>query len=371
MKPFNLASLVLIFLISGCSIFCDSSIKNIFIGQANFHNIQKRQVGINSDISRQYHLITTRQECTSGYIQARLNQLFQCNQTTEELFTNLKVGCHRNSMGDYCLGVLPYILKDTYAIMLACPISMNSCFTECKRRLMKIRNELGCCIYVINETLMVTVYRPAFQYSLWSSCGLERITNNCTSILKPPPVPVDPCDTKQDLNISCQRRYIQPIVDALSLEGTCQLSTRNILSKCEVNEFGQYCSDIAPQFRTNYSEVHDNCSNTSVCEPLCRSALENLKVSAGCCIDVLYNRSSLPPFLSYKFWLLCGLDTPGICQSRLTGPTAPTPSTSSVTINIGISVSIVTVLIILGISAGTIIYCIITKRKKSKANVTE
>ena len=362
MKPFNLASLVLIFLVSGYNVCCDSSSN---IGQANFHNIQKRQASINNNISRQCYHITIREQCTSGYIQARLDLLFQCNQSsrrdTQDYLMNLQAWCDQNSMGDYCFAMLPYIFLDIQPISFVCSNSTSSCSTECKRQLINFRNEVGCCF---NRYLPI--------------CGLERVTN-CTSVIESPPVSVDPSDTEINSSIpvdqscggtsrlNCERRYIQPIVDALSLEGTCQISTRNILRECEVNEFGHYCSDIDSELGRNYSAARDNCRNTSVCEPLCRSGLENL----GCCINYYYNRSSRPdPLLSYEFWLLCGLDTPGICESRLIGPITPTPlnsSPSGVTINIGVSVSIVTVLIILGISAGTIIYCIIMKRKKSKA----
>ena len=340
MKPFNLViGLVLIFLIGGYNVLCDSSIKDVSIGQANFHSIQKRQV--NSSISRQCQRITTSQQCTSGYVQALYSLSLQCDQS--QTAENFQDSCRQNSMGDYC-GVATTYIQDIQAILRACPNSMSTCSTQCKGRLVNIRDELGCCINVIfNQTRnmqLYAAYGPAFQYSLWSSCELEGITNNCTSVIESLPVPVDPsCDVlsyqEQMERIQCERRYIEPTLNALSSESTCQLFYQSTLEQCGVNEvLGRSCLELLPVLETNFSVAFRTCRNTSICEPLCRSILENFKASAGCCINNFYNSSITEisgtryDFLSYEYWLLCGLDTPGICEPQLTGPTTEMPSTS-------------------------------------------
>ena len=87
---------------------------------------------------------------------------------------------------------------------------------------------------------------------------------------------------------------------------------------CSVNEDGVLCYTELEAIREKLENSFNNCINTSTCSENCKVALQNMKSFAGCCINNVFNNSfdEIPgiPILAYKFWMLCGLETPGICQ---------------------------------------------------------
>ena len=155
--------------------FVDAAIKSK--GQVEYHKIHKRQV--DTEQYRRCQGTILAQLCTSGLDQELADLALRCGQfqETQDLFN----GCKRNPMGVYCgIATNPEITE------AACRGSI--CSPQCRNLLMNIRNELACCINVIFNDTSSLYYNPtAFRYSLWASCGVEPVPNDClnTLILRP------------------------------------------------------------------------------------------------------------------------------------------------------------------------------------------
>ena len=83
---------------------------------------------------------------------------------------------------------------------------------------------------------------------------------------------------------------------------------------------------------SSVSGVQDNCvgveSSTS-CSPQCKSSLEAVRNDFGCCINSVFNISSVrqPAVFSYSFWSMCGVETvSSVCSNIATF--APVNSTT-------------------------------------------
>ena len=64
---------------------------------------------------------------------------------------------------------------------------------------------------------------------------------------------------------------------------------------------------------------------TTSCSEDCRAGLQDLKSSAGCCINYIFNDSGVNDrILTYEFWRRCGVATPGICEIQFNSATTNT-----------------------------------------------
>lgn len=291
-------------------------------GQPEPHRLHKRQAGI-----EQCSAIVLEEECNGGLLQEEANLLLRCNLAQSAEFVSFI--CQRNSRGDYC-SLVGIGLSD----MDVCASFNGTCTLQCKDQLVFIRDQLGCCISAYNDSTS-PFYTPIFNYTLWSSCGVEPVTQECA----PSPInlvnsQVDPtCTTSVLLErigfISCTRRFVQPILDRLSATGGCQLFNQSILEECGVDALGKPCYSQTLELGSLFVTANISCGSTSTCDPPCIRALETFNSTSGCCINsfngslagVTFAGVTIPSYdwLSYQFWSQCGLNTPGSCELRLNG----------------------------------------------------
>ena len=306
--------------------FVDAAIKSK--GQVEYHKIHKRQADP-EQFRRCAGTIWT-QQCTDDLIQERADLALQCGQfqVAQDLFNR----CQKNPMGVYCgIATGHEITGEEDAILAACRGSI--CSSQCRNLLMNIRNELGCCINVILNDTSSRFYNPTvFRYSLWASCGVEPVPNDCMSTLIQRPTSIDPSCTPSDYiqrvgSIVCSTRFIEPILEALANENDCETYSQVVREQCGVNEAGVPCYEIRPTVASGFSRATSICTTTTRCSAGCRASLQDLRSSAGCCINNIFNGTALEivnvsdPILTYEFWRRCGVTTPGICEAQFNSAT--------------------------------------------------
>ena len=179
---------------------------------------------------------------------------------------------------------------------------------------------------ILNDTSSRFYNPTVFRYSLWASCGVEPVPNDCMkSTFIQRPTSVDSSCTLSDYtqrtnNIVCSTHYIEPELEALANENDCEIYSSLIHELCGVNEAGVPC--YAVNATSISRKVISACITTTAstsCSAGCRAGLRS---SAGCCINNIFNGSatelfgSQHPILTYEFWRRCGVATPGICEPQ-------------------------------------------------------
>lgn len=276
------------------------------------------------------------EQCNSGLLQAAAEVAVNCNDLQmAQFFHN---SCRRNSNGRYCDSGSSFLFVYTKDITNVCRNSTTVCSTECRNLLTRTRNELGCCINIGQNDSSNLIYDPEpFNYTLWSNCNVEPITEECTpSTVNLPQRSGRTCTPSslfEQLNrVSCTRRYVEPVLKVLSATEGCDPIRQAALEQCGVNEFGTLCAQINSS-TVQISSTSLVCENTQMCSQDCMEALQSLKGTYGCCVNNLYNGSLdnivVPrmDWLSFEFWVQCGVSTPGICEAKLNG--VPSFGTSS------------------------------------------
>lgn len=151
---------------------------------------------------------------------------------------------------------------------------------------------------------------------------MELVTERCDpGPVELPAINVDPGCGESDLlerlydEAVCRTQYLDSMQEVVVRCGFHPNLTRE---RCAVNEMGRYC-EATDNVTTALRDVAaTNCADTTVCNPLCMSTLENI---TSCCLITKYNGTAAPTrfdWLSYEFWSLCGLDSPGFCELRFT-----------------------------------------------------
>lgn len=302
--------------------------------------LAKRQFDINNEIAlRKCAELITDQECNSGLVREVAIQALRCGSVeTAEL---IRHECATNAMGMRC-GLAGLSADSVLSVASVCAENNGtSCTDDCRDLLMRIHDELGCCISgAFNSSTFPLSAREPFRYSLWSNCGVDTV-DNCpdNSNIELPEVQVDPeCSNLQveSARIACSGRFISSIFNALSADDDCSPLIQVIEEGCGVNEAGRPCFELSPSLNAGIISANFNCSDTNACPSACVTSLESLVETTGCCINNVFNgtlsqlTNATVSFLSDEFWSLCGLETPGICKSLFNGaPTLPLFSTFS------------------------------------------
>ena len=114
--------------------------------------------------------------------------------------------------------------------------------------------------------------------------------------------------------IFCSSGLAQNTVDFLLSCGETADSNselESIISICSKSESGASCTSLSRSIMAqNFVE---NCGSDTFysCPPKCRSQLEDLKSSLGCCINSYLNRSfSSSHYFNDHVWSLCGVPLP-------------------------------------------------------------
>lgn len=206
-------------------------------GLLQSYNLQKRQAGLWFGDSEQCDQIRLQNGCTNGLFQDLVNLANQCRTSLSLSFvsTTYQNICKINSMGRYC-GAYVATLYPQF-VEGVCYSATTNCSSDCRELLITTRDRVGCCINAIND---ISLSSPLLADSLWSSCGLEPVTEECSpSTITVPDVRLDSTCTTANFehrfySTLCKGRYFYPVPemcqDDLGFEGTCK-----------INEFGQFC----------------------------------------------------------------------------------------------------------------------------------
>ena len=277
-------------------------------------------------------------QCESGLFQACTDLTLRCQEPMPaNVFRN---GCQRNANGDYC-GLTAAYIGEVNTITSTCESSLTGdCTDDCRSLLMGIRDALGCCVNsFFNESteqdgIPSSYRRDTFSYALWSNCGVETVTDECTaSTVKVRRNDISPdalCNyVAENGNLLCTRNYLEPIVDALRDADGCEAFANGNMEQCGVNENGEYCNTLTTELTPLFLAAQSACNGTT-CDESCEQALMTLRNNGGCCVNTLWNNSltaiSLEQltgqdsgftFLSYEFWSDCGLKTLELCEIEL------------------------------------------------------
>ena len=175
-----------------------------------------------------------------------------------------------------------------------------------------------------------------FNYSLWSLCNVEPVTEACesSSFELPEQDLGNPICTEPNLNevlyrnVICRTEFIDSLQTALLATEGCQDEANQVhaatIQGCAVNEENVYCL-LLPDAITSL-DAPLRCRNTDVCDPLCIETLNNRTRDIGCCFISLFNETDDTP--DYLSWQRCGLTSPGFCCARFI-----TSSTSSTNVS--------------------------------------
>lgn len=231
--------------------------------------------------------------------------------------------CFQNSMGDYC------ILKDvtSFHIKESCT-SSRFCSQDCKDALTSTRKQLGCCIPSLFNNTKILGPDDRFNYSLWSSCGVEPVSQKCPpSNIIIHPTPVDPTCTEAVANahvqsIACRKQYVEDIRSKLLATKGCEDYEYPTEHNCDANARGTYCESI--EMDANFTTPFEICTDAITCDPLCVKTLKNIFDTSGCCFIDKFSNSGVN-WMSPEFWSKCGLTSPGHCKEYLNNGPSVTP----------------------------------------------
>lgn len=312
---------VLLFLLS---LFCIKSTQ----GSRSFIGAQLHKRQAENDVC---DVILIREACINGLYENYADTLFRCNYTVAGFLQDF---CRRNSMGNICGSLIP----DYGQLQTACGPSPTTCTSDCREFLATTRARLGCCVNALNISSEMD---SAFRYPLWSLCGLEPVTEQCTSSFDLPTSHSDLTCTEPDLyqqlsRAYCRAEYVEPIRDVLRATGGCQDSVMSFDTTCRANQDGFYC-ELLREFggRDAFTAAAANCADTSVCDPRCIQSLNSIVARYGCCFTEEYNRTTTE-WLSYEFWQQCGLTPPGACEVRLSNAAIPSAPEKTIALSMGL-----------------------------------
>ncbi len=259
-------------------------------GQPQPHKIHKRQGDPNRD---DCDVVVHDEFCTNGYYQDTVNVYQRCNESYTA--TEIQAFCIPSFMGGYCLHKQYNQLERN--VTRVCGSSSSTCSQECRDVLISTRSELGCCIQsAYNDSTVPIFYTPIpYAYSLWSSCGVEPVTQGCPpSTVTLSPTPVDPtCSNNREARLQlvfsaiCTLQYRQSVSNRLLLTEGCQnySASSTEFSYCTINRLGTYCGIVNTTSYNFFIAASDNCHNTSTCGPRCIETLNNITSTMGCCFN--------------------------------------------------------------------------------------
>lgn len=245
--------------------------------------------------------------CTSTWgMKADIMELdisVRCNSTQWALY--IANHCSKDSQsGSYCGEAVAYIHEINEILSVCSPsrVTFDGCSPECALRLKTIRNDFGCCINTIfnnTDSIFEPSYLSAFNYSLWSSCGVEPVTSVCefSRVLYDAreAAPLSVCTSqeldKSHLDVSCSPFVMKPIFDLLQQEENCDIYMEYYNNTCSQDENGSFCLVITQytDMKKFINPIKANCSSTTTCSPQCKNILTEFKEAYGCCVNACYN----------------------------------------------------------------------------------
>ena len=292
-----------------CSVLVLLSVVYVSSGSSSWRHLQKRQ-----DECPLAVLATS--VCTNGYYEDYAYLAAQCNQP--DIARSISDNCRFNENGVVCASF--DTLNDLTQFTSACGSSLNdSCSDECRSFLADNRARYGCCVTIFNDTRTLSADEAvAFSYPLWSRCGVEPVTEECAPSSFNMPAEIDPTCVGQDLterltfHVLCRTEYLDGLRE---LTESCGLNGEDPVH-CAADANGNYCS-LQNEISSADFTATTNCLDTSVCDPVCIETLTSFTNTYGCCFISVLNDTTTSggprSYLSYDFWEMCGLTSPGFC----------------------------------------------------------
>lgn len=273
--------------------------------------------------NQQCNRIAEVQFCTNNSSQEYVDELYRCNKTDAAMEEINQ--CRYNSNGEFCN--LEYTYKLLKNASSACENGGN-CSQECNNSLVSVREKLGCCINDFNASRMTSDISGAdpLDQSLWERCNVIKPNMACPSrLLEQMDLIVQPSCSDQSITelaypYLCRRDYREPLRKIFSQSPECVEFEKKELPSCRANQNNEYC-EILP-LESIFEDAQEACENERKCTGNgCYRILQRLFKEAGCCINEKYNNTddlSDYNWLSYRFYVECGLESPGHCEERLT-----------------------------------------------------
>ena len=281
-----------------------------------WHPLLKRQGGICSSGEFLTRI------CTNGYYEDYAYIAAQCNQS--ELAKSISDTCRTNENGVVCSAFDTDTSLQQFTSTCGLFFTDNTCSEECHSFLTDARARYGCCINIYNNTeLFIASKKEAitFSYPLWSRCGVEPVTEECAPSSFAMPTEIDPYCIDDVLlqrltfRVLCRMEFLNDLRD---FAASCTQNTEDLVDStyCLADENGKHCSLIEDIFSADLI-ASTNCPDTSMCDPFCIETLTNFTNKFGCCfISELNSTSNTSRYLSYEFWEMCGLTSPGFCNFK-------------------------------------------------------
>ena len=333
------------------------------IGPVQCYLQHKRQ----SD-SNNCHTVQMTNICTSGYQEDYAYIVGQCSDFSLE--RTIRNACRMNSNGDVCAIFDTHTELQELDIACASSLTTSTCTQECGDIITTTRNRYGCCVNIFNTSSSSNM--DSFNYSLWSRCGVELVTEECAESSFRMPV-VDPNCTQTILterlfdHVLCRKEFRDSLINVSTGIMDCELDDGS--SFCGVNDITDRYCQVGPSIYDQSGTTGNLCQDTSVCSANCIESINNLARNFSCCLNSLLNvtsNSQTPPaWLSSEFWQRCGLTSPGFCTVRFdessdrisddsTGPSTAGPVTA------GAGSTVFNVLSVIIASAVTLLHVLCT-----------
>ena len=280
----------------------------------------------------QCQTIANRVVCETGLQEDLYTLALECRQ--QETANQAQFACGiNNENGLYCGQGLEISQQFEEETSSNCR-SFSSCSSSCQNSITRIRDQLGCCSS--HWTNLFAGTRKNFDGALWSVCGVS------TGELCPIPtynstVTSRFCTQAETSRILFSRRCMQSTsgitVETLANTTGCGGVAKIHVETCSVNSNGDFCSLKTDQ-RT-VTNMIENCAQNVVsgtgCSFACRSSMNALRNEFGCCINSLFNGTTIRViqtpganqvlrFFTNSFWSRCNVSPPGMCESPLLLP---------------------------------------------------
>lgn len=260
--------------------------------------------------------------CTLGIRQAQLDAAVNC--TNLQYATYFSRVCSRNPNGDTC-GLIGAYHTDFLKIMSDCVGSVN-CSSNCRNLMQTLRDELGCCInavYNYTGSFFEPILAPAFNYSLWSACGVEPVVDTCTGELPftLPPDSVSRCDLSmiqtRILSEWCHPTPFNNLRAVVNRHAGCELFLEFQTDVCSLDKNGDYCHSTAAHFNYVTAIMHNCNFSSDSCSPDCKRYYQGFANDHGCCVNAIFNSTfaavqgqDYDIFVEETKWVQCGVKTP-------------------------------------------------------------
>ena len=316
--------------------------------------------------------------CTgSDYGQGLADIALQCGPDYISLYAETQAAqCSSTEDGVPCFGAFEGLNITTSAqacASLQLGDDAASCSSACSDFLQKLRKSGGCCVETVWQTGFSQLVLGFDIQIAFDVCNVDNPAACISPISLVVPSTSETCTFSEFwsrlVEYGCSESVGQPYVDNIvNTDPVCTPIARHYASSCG-RANGRFCLDILQGVfpivdSTQHAFVHPHlsnvtsaCNNTSiasdgVCPAACRSALEMAIEEFGCCINMFNNTDTevLLPHISNDVMKICGVESPGACESVLIVDRADKPayvSTNASAILIGLCVFLLSVLVLI------------------------